>query len=124
MARDAALHYKVGIKGKVEQSRERKEQRPLLHLGVVANEKGAFGSPSTVIAYFTYDVLNRKFPLISCCLEYDEKNDLVYGTEFILPGNNTCIYFLLLLILYTRYFLLISYEKTSYFDGNRFWKQI
>ena len=43
MALDAALlntqHYKVRIKGKVE--------RPLLHLGVVAIEKGLFGSPST-----------------------------------------------------------------------------
>ena len=28
--------------------------RPLLHLGVVAIEKGAFGSPSTKVANFTY----------------------------------------------------------------------
>ena len=33
--------YKVGIKGKVEQSRER--SRAPLHLGVVAIEKGTFG---------------------------------------------------------------------------------
>ena len=39
-------HYKVWIKGKVEQSRG-KEKRPLLHLGVVAIKKGDFGSPST-----------------------------------------------------------------------------
>ena len=102
---DASLlntqHYKVRIKGKVEQSRERssalpytlvqqgtsggvmvskldqqtytsefeshwvphsfglvlnrsKELRKLLHLGVVAIEKGAFGSPSTMVANFTY----------------------------------------------------------------------
>ena len=40
--------YKVGIKGKVEQSSERS--------GVVAIEKGAFGSPSTKgrQLYFTY----------------------------------------------------------------------
>ena len=40
-------HYKVRFKGKVE-------QRPPLHLGVVAIEKGAFGSPSTMVANFTY----------------------------------------------------------------------
>ena len=44
--------YKVRVKGKVEQSR--KIQRPPLHLGVVAIEKGAFWSPSTTVANFTY----------------------------------------------------------------------
>ena len=43
--------YKIGIKGKVEQSRERSS--PHLHLGVVANEKGTFWSPSTTVANFT-----------------------------------------------------------------------
>ena len=56
MVLDAALHntqhYKVRIKGKVEQSRE--GVAPPLHLGVVAIEKGAFGSPSTLVANFTY----------------------------------------------------------------------
>ena len=42
MVLDASLHYKV----KVEQSRE-KSSAPQ-HLGVVAIEKGAFGSPSTL----------------------------------------------------------------------------
>ena len=37
-------HYKVRIKGKVEQSWEWSSALPL-HLGVVAIEKGAFGSP-------------------------------------------------------------------------------
>ena len=37
--------YKVRIKGKLEQSRERSSTP--LHLGVVAIEKGAFGLPST-----------------------------------------------------------------------------
>ena len=46
-------NYKVGIKGKVEQSRERSSAPPL-HFGVVATEKGAFGSPSTKAANFTY----------------------------------------------------------------------
>ena len=31
-----------------------KELRPPLHLGVVAIEKGAFWSPSTAVANFTY----------------------------------------------------------------------
>ena len=41
-------HYKVRIKGKVEQSRER--SRAPLHLGVVAIENGAFESPSTPVS--------------------------------------------------------------------------
>ena len=43
--------YKVRIKGKVERSRERSSA---LHLGVVAIEKGAFWSPSTMAVNFTY----------------------------------------------------------------------
>ena len=45
--------YKVHIKGKVEQSRERSSAPPL-HLGVVAIEKGAFWSPLTMVANFTF----------------------------------------------------------------------
>ena len=41
--------YKVRIKGKMEQSRERSSAP--LHLGVVATEKGAFWSLSTTVAY-------------------------------------------------------------------------
>ena len=57
MVLDASLlntqHYKVWIKGKVEQSRE--GVAPPLLLGVVAIEKGAFGLPSTMVAnYFMY----------------------------------------------------------------------
>ena len=44
--------YKVRIKVKVEQSRERSSELPL-HLGVVATEKGTFWSPSTTVANFT-----------------------------------------------------------------------
>ena len=44
-------YYKVCIKGKVEQSRERSSTHP--HLSVVAIEKGAFGSPSNTVANFT-----------------------------------------------------------------------
>ena len=54
MVLDASLlntqHYKVRIKGKVEQSREGVAPSP----GVVAIEKGAFGLPSTMVANFTY----------------------------------------------------------------------
>ena len=53
--------YKVRIKGKVEQSRERSSALPLL-LGVLAVEKGAFGSPSTTVTNFTftyYEYLKR-----------------------------------------------------------------
>ena len=44
--------YKVRIKGKVE--------RPPLYLSVVAMEKGAFWSPSTTVANFTYILHKRK----------------------------------------------------------------
>ena len=40
------LHYKVRIKGKVEQSREMSRAH-LQHLSLVAIKKGDFGSPST-----------------------------------------------------------------------------
>ena len=54
--------YKVGIKSKVEQSRERSSAPPL-HLGVVAIEKGAFGSPSTKVANFIF-LLTTKISFI------------------------------------------------------------
>ena len=56
MVLDASLlntqHYKVRFKGKVEKSRERSSAP--LHLGVVAIERGAFRSPSTMATNFTY----------------------------------------------------------------------
>ena len=39
------------------------ELRPPLHLGVVAMEKGAFGSPSSIVANFTYLI----FTYLSVC---------------------------------------------------------
>ena len=52
MVLDASLlntqHYKVRIKGKVK------------YLGVVAIEKGAFGSPSTMVANFTYLFISNR----------------------------------------------------------------
>ena len=58
------LQYKVRIKGKVEQFRERSSAP--LHFGVVAIEKGAFRLPSTkgrqlYLIYFTY----YSFPCIA-----------------------------------------------------------
>ena len=57
MVLDAALlntrNFKVTIRGKVEQSRERSSASPQL-LSVLTIEKGAFGSPSTKVANFTY----------------------------------------------------------------------
>ena len=55
-------HYVVKIKGKVI-------QRPTLHLSVIAIKKGAFGSPPTKVANFTYlffptgpwDFVGKKF---------------------------------------------------------------
>ena len=41
---------------------------PPLHLGVVANEKGAFGSPSTTVANL-YDCTGKILPLRSLCYE-------------------------------------------------------
>ena len=46
-------YYKVRIKGKVEQSRERKTTLPL-NLGVAVIEKETFVSPSTSVANFPY----------------------------------------------------------------------
>ena len=43
-------HYKVRIKGKVGQSRERSSALPY----TLDIEKGAFGLPSTTVANFTY----------------------------------------------------------------------
>ena len=64
MVLEAALlntqHYKVRIKGKVEQYREGSSAPPLL-LGVVAIEKGAFESPSTTVANFTLLISNNCF---------------------------------------------------------------
>ena len=45
-------HYKVQIKGKVEQSRERSSA--LLYTTVVVIEKGACGSPLSTIANFFF----------------------------------------------------------------------
>ena len=53
-------HYKVRIKGKVEQSREWISTPPL-HLDVVAIEKGAFGSPLIKVSNFTYIISENKF---------------------------------------------------------------
>ena len=52
--------YKVCIKGKVEQSRERSSALPL-QIDVVAIEKGPLWLPSTTVANFTYISLHNLF---------------------------------------------------------------
>ena len=68
MVLDAALlksqHYKVRIKGKVEQSREWSSSR------VVATEKGAFESPSTKVANFTLLYLKTLSMRSDFCIVY------------------------------------------------------
>ena len=63
MVFDAAFvsiqHYKVRIKGKVEQSWEWSSAP--LHLDIVAIEKGEFGSPSTKVINFTFLPLSYLF---------------------------------------------------------------
>ena len=58
------MHYKLRIKGKVEQSRKR---NPPLHIDVVPIEKGAFASTSTKVANFIFNLrsLNVKNSSIS-----------------------------------------------------------
>ena len=58
-------HYNVRIKGKEEQSREKKS-RPSLHLGVVAIEKGAFGSPSIKVTNLPQCMVNCRLGYIVC----------------------------------------------------------
>ena len=50
-------NYKVRFKGKEEKSGG-KEERPSLHIGVVAIEKVAFGSPLITVANFTFFLNN------------------------------------------------------------------
>ena len=52
--------YKVRIKGKVKQSKERSSTLPYISQGrvLVAIEKGAFGSPSTKVVKFTYYIFS------------------------------------------------------------------
>ena len=75
--------YKVRIKSKVEQSRERSSALPL-HLGVVAIEKGAFWSPLTTVANFTttyntflHSPLVYLFPQLLKCRKMPKKFCLV-----------------------------------------------
>ena len=48
-------HYKVRIKGKVEQSREKSSA-----LGVVAIEKGTFWSPSKTVANNNFKIESKR----------------------------------------------------------------
>ena len=89
MVLDTALfntrRYKVRIKGKVEQFWERSSALPL-HLGVVAIEKGAFWSPLTKVANFTYYILTENnVQVYNECLYWSWKNSLIFL-------NNVSIY--------------------------------
>ena len=63
MVLDAALlniqHYKVRIKDKVA-AIQGMEKCPPLHLGVIATEKGAFGSPSTKVCQLHFTQFNNQ----------------------------------------------------------------
>ena len=48
----SSQHYKVRIKGKVEQSRERSSTLPTPRCSSYSIEKGAFGLPSSKVANF------------------------------------------------------------------------
>ena len=78
MVLDAALlsthHFKVMIKGKVEQSRN---VAPPLHLGVVAIEKGTFRSPSAKVANFTFLFLYKG----ECAWKVHHSELCVFETE-------------------------------------------
>ena len=61
--------YKRHIKGKVEQSNPGKRVAHPLHHGVVAIEKGAFWSPSTMVNNFT---LNRfKYDYVTLTIQFN-----------------------------------------------------
>ena len=64
--------YKVHIKDKVEQSRER-NRALLLHRGVVAIDKGAFWSPSTTVANLLTVVSPLLFVRKKYCIQREEK---------------------------------------------------
>ena len=59
--------YKVHVKGKVEQSRERSSAFPL-HLSVVAIEKGALRLPLTTVANFTLLICALMHMCICVCV--------------------------------------------------------
>ena len=77
--------YKAGIKGKVEQSLEGSSA-----LGVVAIEKGAFGSPSTKVTNFTLLLYTYLYLYISnerkrkrACVFYDFWNMIGHKSNTI-----------------------------------------
>ena len=74
-ARHNTQHYKVRIKSKVDQSRERKCSPQ--HLGLVATEKEAFESPSITVTSLLTAGLNSEFSFsLIGCLTMDEKPSL------------------------------------------------
>ena len=88
MVLDASLlntqHYKVRIKGKVEQSREGVVPSPTI--GVVAIEKGAFGLPSTMVPNFTY-LSVWKAPVLSRYMKWSNGYLAIYLDEWPFNDN-------------------------------------
>ena len=91
MVLDASLlniqHYKVRIHGKW--SNPGKGVAPSLHLDVVAIEKGAFGSPSTMVSQFTHSwreivrFMSLLRPLVQSEMQIDLSWNWTSITDFI-----------------------------------------
>ena len=77
-------HYQARIKGKVEQSCGNGAAPPPQRLGVVAIEMGAFGSPSTKVANFTYfkEVKKNKEKRKKWCNKEQTMNNLAWFIIF------------------------------------------
>ena len=107
MVLDATLlntqKYKVRINDKVEQSREW-SCAPSLHLGVVAIEKGTFGSPSIKVVNYTNSIYSSLLPLFS----------LVFYILLLLLFISTLwvdTLFIILIILFLVLLTLINYRR-------------
>ena len=122
MVLDATLlntqYYKVRIKGKVEQSKERSSALPL-HLGVVAMEKGAFGSPSTNLANFMYIYIY----IYICVCVYKVTLGIVVGAarKFLFSWATTqrrrggsYIYIYIYIYIYSLFSIILVFTFDSY----------
>ena len=89
MVLDSALlntqHYKVRVKGKVEQSR--KWSSTPLHLDVVAIQKGAFGSPSTKGDNFTFFYMGIEFGFEKYAMQIMKRRKRETAEEIELPNQ-------------------------------------
>ncbi len=83
-------HYKVDIKGKVEQSRERSSALPYISI-----EKGAFWSTSTTVANVTH-LLDRFETYTVTLISYKGITNVVLVRPTLLRVEDECRIFLLL----------------------------